>query len=256
MRKSFDDLVKLAHYLRSPEGCPWDREQSLNTVTPYIIEEAYETVQAIELNDMDEIIEELGDLFFQVIFASQIASEDGEFDIYEVIDRLHNKLVRRHPHVFGDEKAKNAEEAVKTWHSQKLKEKSRKRRLLEIPRTMPSLLRAHRVGEKASQVGFDWDSAEEVLPKVKEELSELEVEIKKKNKPEIEKEWGDLVFSLVNLGRHLKLNSEKATHRAIDGFIGRFSKVEDKAENLGKKLSDLTIQEMDQFWEEVKHEES
>lgn len=255
MKKNFNDLVKLARYLRSPEGCPWDREQSLNTVTPYIIEEAFETVQAIELQDKDEIVEELGDLFFQVIFASQIASEDGEFDINDVIDRLHNKLVRRHPHVFGDEKARDAEEAIKTWHKQKLKEKSRKRRLLEIPRTMPSLLRAHRVGEKASQVGFDWKNAEEVLPKVKEELSELETEMQKNNKPGIEKEWGDLVFSLVNLGRHLKLDSEKTAHGAIDVFIDRFSKVEDKAEQLGKELSDLSLQEMDELWDEVKAEE-
>jgi len=256
MKKSFDDLIELAHHLRSPEGCPWDREQSLDTVTPYIIEEAYETVQAIELRDRDEIIEELGDLFFQVIFASQIASEEEEFDIYEVIDRLYNKLVRRHPHVFGNEKAKNAEEAVKTWHKQKLKEKSRKRGLLEIPRTMPSLMRAHRVSEKAAQVGFDWKSAEEVLPKVKEELSELEAEIENNNRPGIEKEWGDLVFSLVNLGRHLKLDSEKTTHRAIEGFITRFSKVEDKAEELGKQFSDLSLQEMDELWEEVKNEEA
>lgn len=254
MKKNFDDLVELSRYLRSPEGCPWDREQSLDTVTKYIIEEAYEVVQAIELKDKDEIIEELGDLFFQVIFASQIASDDGEFDINEVIDRLHNKLVRRHPHVFGDEKAKDAEEAIKTWHKQKLKEKSRKRRLLEIPRTMPSLMRAHRVGEKASQVGFDWKSAQEVLPKVKEELSELEAEINNNNRAGIEKEWGDLVFSIVNLGRHLKLDSEKTAHRAIDGFIDRFSKVEDKAREKGKQLSDLTIQEMDELWEEVKTE--
>ena len=255
MKKSFEDLVELASYLRSPDGCPWDREQSLDSVTPYIIEEAYEVVQAIELKDKDEIIEELGDLFFQVIFASQMASEDGEFDIHEVIDSLHIKLVRRQPHVFGDEKAKDAEEAIKTWHRQKLKEKSRKRRLLEIPRTMPSLLRAHRVGEKASQVGFDWKSAEEVLPKVKEELSELEIEIKNNNQSGIEKEWGDLLFSLVNLGRHLKLDSEKIAHRAIDGFISRFSKVEDKAEKQGKELSGLTIEEMDELWDLVKSEE-
>jgi len=256
MKKNFDDLVELSRYLRSPEGCPWDREQSLNSVTPYIVEEAYEVVQAIEQKDKDEIIEELGDLFFQVIFASQIASEDGEFDINEVIDRLHNKLVRRHPHVFGDEKAKDAEEAIKTWHRQKLKEKSRKRRLLEIPRTMPSLLRAHRVSEKASQVGFDWKSAEEVLPKVKEELAELEEEIKNNNKEGIEKEWGDLVFSLVNLGRHLKLDSENTAHRGIDEFIKRFSRVEAIAEERGKELSDLTIEEMNELWEEVKGEGS
>jgi tetrapyrrole methylase family protein/MazG family protein len=256
MKKSFQDLVELSRYLRSPQGCPWDREQSLNTVTPYIIEEAYETVQAIELKDKDDIIEELGDLFFQVIFASQIASEDGEFDIEEVVDRLHTKLISRHPHVFGDEKAKDAQEAIKIWHKQKLKEKSRKRRLLEIPRTMPSLLRAHRVGEKASQVGFDWKSAEEVLPKVKEELSELEVEIKNQNGPGIEKEWGDLVFSIVNLGRHLKLDSEKTAHKAIDGFIGRFSQVEDKARKMDKQLSDLTLEEMDELWDLVKREEA
>jgi len=256
MKKNFDDLVELSRYLRSPEGCPWDREQSLNSVTPYIVEEAYEVVQAIEQKDKDEIIEELGDLFFQVIFASQIASEDGEFDINEVIDRLHNKLVRRHPHVFGDEKAKDAEEAIKTWHRQKLKEKSRKRRLLEIPRTMPSLLRAHRVSEKASQVGFDWKSAEEVLPKVKEELAELEEEIKNNNKEGIEKEWGDLVFSLVNLGRHLKLDSENTAHRGIDEFIKRFSRVEAIAEERGKELSGLTIEEMNELWEEVKGEGS
>jgi len=252
MKKNFNDLVELSKHLRSPEGCPWDREQSLDSVTPYIIEEAYEVVQAIELKDKDEIIEELGDLFFQVIFASQIASEDGEFDIEEVIDRLHNKLVRRHPHVFGDEKAKDAEEAIKTWHRQKLKEKSRKRRLLEIPRTMPSLLRAHRVGEKASQVGFDWKNAQQVLPKVKEELNELEVEINNKNPSGIEKEFGDLVFSIVNLGRHLKLDSESTAHKAIDSFINRFSKVEDKAQDMGKQLSELSLEEMDELWEEVK----
>jgi len=256
MKKNFNDIVELSKHLRSPEGCPWDREQSLDSVTPYIIEEAYEVVQAIELKDKDEIIEELGDLFFQVIFASQIASEDGEFDIEEVMDRLHNKLVRRHPHVFGDEKAKDAEEAIKTWHRQKLKEKSRKRRLLEIPRTMPSLLRAHRVGEKASQVGFDWKNAQQVLPKVKEELNELEVEINNKNRNGIEKEFGDLVFSIVNLGRHLKLDSESTAHKAIDSFINRFSKVEDKAQEKGKELSGLTIEEMDEdeLWEEVKSE--
>lgn len=254
MKKNFNDLVELSKHLRSPEGCPWDREQKLETLRPYIIEEAYEVVQAIELKDKDEIIEELGDLFFQVIFASQIASEDGEFDIEEVMDRLHNKLVRRHPHVFGDEKAKDAEEAIKTWHRQKLKEKSRKRRLLEIPRTMPSLLRAHRVGEKASQVGFDWKNAQQVLPKVKEELNELEVEINNKNRNGIEKEFGDLVFSIVNLGRHLKLDSESTAHKAIDSFINRFSKVEDKAQEKGKELSGLTIEEMDELWEEVKSE--
>lgn len=255
MKKSFDDLVALSKHLRSPEGCPWDREQTLGTLRPYIIEEAYEVVQAIETEDKDEIVEELGDLFYEILFASQIADENGDFSIDEVIDRLHNKLVRRHPHVFGDEKAANAQEAVKTWHRQKLKEKSRKRRLLDIPRTMPSLLRAQRVGEKASQVGFDWTSSEEVLAKVKEEVSELEEEMKSGNAAGIEKEWGDLVFSLVNLARHLKLDSEGAAHKAIDGFIGRFGRIEDLAASQGRELSELSLGELDVLWEEVKKEE-
>ena len=257
MKKNFQDLVELSKYLRSPEGCPWDREQTLETLRPYIIEEAYEVVQAIGAGDRDEIIEELGDLFYEILFASQIADENGEFDIEEVIDRLHIKLVRRHPHVFGEEKAANAEEAVKTWQRQKLKEKSRKKRqqrLLHIPRTMPSLIRAQRVGEKAAQVGFDWTDSNEVMSKVREEVSELEEEIKVDNQPGIEKEWGDLVFSLVNLARHLKLDSEGTTHKAIDGFIERFGKIEDLAESRGKELADLSLEELDELWEEVKNE--
>lgn len=254
MKKSFQELINLSRHLRSPEGCPWDREQTLDTLKSYIIEEAYEVVQAIESRDREELLEELGDLFYEVLFASQIAEESGEFGIDDVIDRLHNKLVRRHPHVFGEEKAANAEEAVKRWHTQKLKEKSRKRRLLHIPRTMPSLLRAQRVGEKASQVGFDWNDASEVIAKVKEELSELEEEMKKGDGVGIEKEWGDLVFSLVNLGRHLKIDAEGTAHKAIDGFIERFGRIEDKAEARGKELSELSLGEMDELWEEVKRE--
>ena len=256
MKKSFEDLVDLSLHLLGPEGCPWDREQTLDTLKSYIIEEAYEVVQAIESGDRDELVEELGDLFYEVLFASQIARESMGFGINDVIDVLHNKLVRRHPHVFGEEKAANAEEAVKRWHAQKLKEKSRKRRLLHIPRTMPSLLRAQRVGEKASQVGFDWSGAGEVVSKVREELSELEAEIKSGDVSGIEKEWGDLVFSLVNLGRHLNLDAEGAAHKAIDSFIERFGKIEDKAESRGKELSELSLGEMDELWEEVKKEKA
>lgn len=255
MKKNFQDLVELSRYLRSPEGCPWDREQTLETLRPYIIEEAYEVVQAIELGDKDEIIEELGDLLFEVIFAAQIANESGEFDIDEVTDRLHNKLVRRHPHVFGEEKAANAAEAIKTWHKQKLKEKTRKRRLLHIPRTMPSLMRAQRVGEKASQVGFDWEHAHEVLEKVKEEVCELEQEMKSGNVEKTEKELGDLIFSVVNLSRHLKLDTEGTAHKAIDGFIERFGRIEDLAESKGKELADMGLEELDKLWNQVKNEE-
>lgn len=252
MSKKFEDLVELARYLRSPEGCPWDKEQDLQKLKSYIIEEAYEAVQAIESEYIDEITEELGDLFFQVIFAAQIGSEEKKFDIDVIINQLHNKLIRRHPHVFGENKAKNAEEAVKSWQAQKLKEKKRKRRLLEIPANMPALLRAQRVGEKASNVGFDWQNAQDVFDKVEEELAELKIEINKGNKKGIEQEWGDLVFSIVNLGRHLDIDAETTANRAINKFISRFSKVEDRAKEQGRQLSDLSLTEMDDIWNEVK----
>lgn len=255
MKKNFEDIVELTTYLRSPDGCPWDREQDLNSIRSYIIEEAYEVVQAIESESEDEMIEELGDLLLQVVFASQIAKEDGRFDITDVLDRLHNKLVRRHPHVFGENKAKDAEEAVKSWHDQKLKEKSRKTRLLDIPRTMPALLRAQRVGEKASQVGFDWNNVQDVLDKVKEEIKEMEDEINSGKKENLEKEWGDLAFATVNLARHLNIDTEPVVHRSVEKFICRFGKVEDKAKEEGKVLTDMTLEEMDRLWEEVKDSE-
>jgi len=256
MKKTFDDLVELTAHLRSPEGCPWDKEQDLMSIRNYIIEEAFEVIQAIESESLDDMIEEFGDLLLQVVFASQIAKDENRFDITDIIDQLHNKLVRRHPHVFGEKKAKDAEEAVKSWHEQKLKEKSRKARLLNIPRTMPALLRAQRVGEKASQVGFDWDNIQDVLDKVKEEIKEIEQELSSGKTENLESEWGDLVFATVNLARHLKVDSETAAHRASEKFIGRFGKVEDLAKEKGKVLTDMTLEEMDKLWDEVKESES
>jgi MazG family protein len=252
MKKRFEDVIELSKYLRSSNGCPWDREQTLETLRSFIIEEAYEVIQAIELDNTQELKEELGDLLYQVIFVSQICSEEGKFSIEDVVNQLYYKLVRRHPHVFGEEKAKDAEEAVRRWHGQKMKEKARKRNLLEIPRSMPALLRAQRVGEKASQVGFDWEKATDVMDKVKEELEELQKAIQTNEQNSIEKEWGDLIFSLVNLARHLKLNAEASVHKAIDGFIERFHGIQEKAREKGKDLSELTLKEMDELWEEVK----
>lgn len=254
MKKKFEDVVELSKYLRSPEGCPWDKKQTLETLPPFILEEAYEVIQAIETADAEELKEELGDLLFQVVFASQMCSEEGKFGIEDVVDQLFHKLVRRHPHVFGEEKAKDAEEAIKRWHGEKLKEKTRKRNLLEIPRSMPALLRAQRVGEKASHVGFDWSKPEEVIEKVKEELEELEEAIESKERNAIEREWGDLVFSLVNLARHLKIDAEISAHRATDEFIRRFGRIEEKANEKGKNLSELSLKEIDEIWEEVKRE--
>ena len=256
MKKKFDDLVELTKYLRGPDGCPWDKEQDMLSLRSYIIEEAYEVIQAIESGVKEDIIEEFGDLLHQVVFASQIAQDENKFSIDEVIDQLHNKLVRRHPHVFGEKKAKDAEEAVKTWHSQKLKEKSRKHRLLDIPRSMPALLRAQRVGEKASQVGFDWDNINDVVNKIKEEVGEIEEEITKGNRDMMEQEWGDLFFAVVNLARHLKLESETVAHQSTEKFIERFSMVEDRAKEKGKTLTEMTLDEMDKLWEEVKKKQN
>lgn len=254
MKKSFEDLVELSKFLRSTEGCPWDREQTLNTIRTFILEEAHEVIQAIEMNDIEELKEELGDLLYQILFTSQICNEEGEFTVEDVLNQLYYKLIRRHPHVFGEEKAKDAEEAVKRWHGEKLKEKTRKRNLLQIPRSLPALLRAQRVGEKASQVGFDWGKTQDVIVKVKEELEELQKAISSNEQNSIEKEWGDLIFSLVNLARFLQIDAEVSAHKAIDVFIERFNRIEEKAKDMDKTLSELTLKEMDELWEEVKRE--
>jgi MazG family protein len=254
MKKSFEDLVELSKFLRSPEGCPWDREQTLNTLRTFILEEAHEVIQAIEMNDIEELKEELGDLLYEILFASQICNEEGGFTVEDVLNQLYYKLIRRHPHVFGEEKAKDAEEAVKRWHGEKMKEKTRKRNLLQIPRSLPALLRAQRVGEKASQVGFDWEKTQDVIVKVKEELEELQKAISSNEQNSIEKEWGDLIFSLVNLARFLQIDAEVSAHKAIDVFIERFNRIEEKAKDMDKTLSELTLKEMDELWEEVKRE--
>jgi MazG family protein len=251
--RTFQDLVELCEYLRGKDGCPWDKEQKLETLKAFIIEEAYEVVGAIESGDIDELEEELGDLLYQIVFASQICREEGKFGMDDVVTGLYNKLVRRHPHVFGEEKAKNAEEALKRWHGEKLKEGSSKTKLLEIPRSMPSLLRAQRVGEKASHVGFDWNSAKDVIEKVKEELKELQIELEGGSKESMEKEWGDLIFSLVNLARHLKIDAESVSHRSVDNFISRFRSLEGMAREMNKDLSELSINEMDELWDKIKN---
>jgi len=252
MKKNFQDLVELSNYLRSPEGCPWDREQTLKTLKSFIIEEAYEVIEAIDANDIDELKEELGDLLYQIVFASQICKEGGELNVDDVVDQLYHKLIRRHPHVFGARKAKDSDEALKRWHGEKLKEGSRKRNLLEIPRSMPSLIRAQRVGEKASHVGFDWTGSKDVIKKVEEELRELQVELEKGDSDSIKREWGDLIFSLVNLARHLKFDAETTVHSAIDNFIDRFSNIEEKAKDMNKSLSELSMDQLDALWEKAK----
>ena len=251
-KKTFHDIVLLARRLRAPGGCPWDREQTLESLRAYVLEEAYEVIQAIELGNTDGLIEELGDFLFQVVFISQIANEEGKFDVGDVTQRLHDKLVRRHPHVFGEKKAKDAAEALRTWNAEKLKEKKGKPDLEEVPRAMPSLMRAQRVGEKAARSGFDWSDASSVLAKVREELLELEREIEAGEKNRSREEWGDLVFSVVNLARHLDIDAETASHGAVEKFIERFSRFEEKVRAGKKEINALSEEQMDEIWEEAK----
>ncbi len=250
--KTFDDIVSLARRLRAPGGCPWDREQTLESLRAYVLEEAYEVIQAIELGDTDGLVEELGDFLFQVVFISQIASEEGKFGIGDVTQRLHDKLIRRHPHVFGEKKAKDADEALRTWNAEKLKEKKGRADLEEIPRAMPSLMRAQRVGEKAARAGFDWSDASSAFAKIKEELLELEREMEAGEKNRSREEWGDLVFSVVNLARHLDIDAETTSHGAVEKFIKRFSRFEEKAQAGEKEISALSMEQMDEIWEEIK----
>ncbi len=252
-KKTFEDVVSLARRLRAPGGCPWDREQTFESLRAYVIEEAYEVVQAIELGDTRGLVEELGDFLFQVVFISQIASEEGKFNVSDVIESLHDKLVRRHPHVFGEKKAGDSEEALKTWNAEKLKEKKGKSALAEIPKNMPSLMRAQRAGEKASRAGFDWDDLPPVLAKVKEEISELEREMEKGDSDKAAQEWGDLIFSMVNLARHLKIDAEIASREAVEKFVNRFSVLEKRVSERGKRIEELSLEQLDKIWrEEVK----
>ncbi len=250
---ALERLVNIMARLRSEEGCPWDRKQTRETLKPYLIEEAYELLEAIEKNDPHQIKEELGDLLFQIIFHCQIARERGEFDVWDVLESITEKMLNRHPHVFGDDRIKDASQVIQRWEEHKKREGKLKDSVLEgIPAALPSLLRAHRVQERASRVGFDWNKREEVYEKLKEELREFEAALESGNRDEIESEMGDLLFSLVNISRFSGINPEDALRRTTDKFIKRFRFIEEEARKQGKHISELTLSEMDNLWEEAK----
>jgi tetrapyrrole methylase family protein/MazG family protein len=250
---AFERLVNIMVRLRSENGCPWDKEQTRETLKPYLIEEAYELLEAIEKNDPHQIKEELGDLLFQIIFHCQIASEQGEFDVWDVLESITEKMLNRHPHVFGDDKIKDSSQVLQRWEEHKKREGKLKDSVLEgIPAALPSLLRAHRVQERASRVGFDWSKREKVYEKLKEELREFEAALEEGSKDEIESEIGDLLFSLVNISRFSGINPEDALRRTTDKFIKRFKYIEEEARKQGKHVSELTLSEMDNLWEEAK----
>ncbi|MFQ6111811.1 MAG: nucleoside triphosphate pyrophosphohydrolase [Nitrospinota bacterium] len=254
-RGDFKDLVDIMARLRSGKGCPWDREQTRQSLTPYLIEESYEVLEAIEGGNPDKLKEELGDLLFQILFHSQIAEEQGEFDIWAVIEDAKEKMIARHPHVFGKESADNPEEVLRHWEEIKRRERGNdpNSSLLDgVPRSLPALLRAHRVQTKAARVGFDWSRAEDVVSKAEEELAELKAALRERREFDARGELGDLLFSIVNLARHLSQDPEDALRGTIDKFCARFRKMERALAARGKSLDEVDLEELDRLWEESK----
>ncbi len=254
--KNIDDLIDIMNVLRGPNGCPWDREQTRESLKPYLLEESYEVLEAIEKNDIDLIIEELGDLLLQVIFHAQIASEDGEFALRDITDGIVNKLIIRHPHVFGDVKVSNESGALKSWEKSKREQKGINNytdMLSVIPKNLPELMRSYKVQQKAAIAGFDWESIDGPLLKLEEEIEEFKEAIISGENVDILGEAGDLLFSVVNVCRFLKVQPELALRGTTEKFIKRFEFIEQKALQIGKKLDKMNLKEMDVLWEEAKH---
>jgi tetrapyrrole methylase family protein/MazG family protein len=254
---NFQKLVDIMTLLRSNYGCPWDKVQTSESIKPYLIEETYEVIEAIDEKDPVKMKEELGDLLLQVVFHAQIAKDRGEFDINDVIDKISDKMVSRHPHVFGDAKFETPEEVTKQWQDRKREEGKLKDSALEgVPKELPSLLRAHRLQSRAAKVGFDWAKVEDVFGKLDEELEEFKEALEKKDKKEIEDELGDIFFVLVNISRFVGVNAEEALRKTISKFISRFRYIEMTAADEGRQLSDMTLEEMDALWNEAKKGET
>ncbi len=251
---SWDDLIEIMARLRL--GCPWDREQTHRTLLPYLIEETYEVVEAVESGDLDALCEELGDLLLQIVFHSQVATETGKFSIADVVNALSNKMVRRHPHVFGDAVIEDVDAQWRNWEKLKALEKTgrnRKSRLDGIPKQLGALQRGQRMQEKASRVGFDWPGVGGILDKLTEELQELaEARRTKQDDPHVREELGDVFFTLVNLSRALGIDAETAMRQANEKFYKRFGFMEERAAAGGKTLSDLSLDELEELWQLAK----
>jgi tetrapyrrole methylase family protein/MazG family protein len=249
VEKKFLEIVEIMRNLRGEEGCPWDKEQDHKSLRRYLVEEAYEVIDAIDLKDDKALKEELGDLLLQIIFHAQIAEERKAFNISQVLEALAEKLKRRHPHVFGRENFSSSKEVLRNW--EKLKGKEKEKGILEgIPLSLPALVYAFELQERASRVGFDWVNVEDVWEKVKEEISELEEAVKERKG--VEHEIGDLLFSIVNLSRHLGVDPEITLKKACEKFQKRFALIEKEAEKKGKQVSELSLKEMDRVWEKSK----
>tara|TARA_B110000908_G_scaffold169990_1_gene228381 strand:+ start:2086 stop:2859 length:774 start_codon:yes stop_codon:yes gene_type:complete len=247
---AFERLLDIMDELR--EQCPWDNKQTFESLRHLTIEETYELGDAILDNDLQEIKKELGDLLLHIVFYAKIGSEQNTFDIGDVANEICEKLINRHPHIYGDTKVDGADQVIKNWESIKLKEG--KSSVLEgVPKSLPALVKAFRIQEKAAGVGFEWDNAKDVLDKVKEEITEFNQEVEDQNHDKMEDEFGDVIFSLINYARYLKINPESALERTNKKFIKRFKYIEESAKNEGKVINELTLNQMEAFWNKAKN---
>jgi MazG family protein len=249
LSQSFLTLCKVMDELR--EKCPWDRKQTIQSLRPMTIEETYELGEAVLNNNWPSIKEELGDLFLHLLFYSRIAREENQFTLEDVLRSITEKLIIRHPHVYGDVKVNDEEEVKKNWEKLKLKE-GKESVLSGVPKGLPSLVKAHRIQEKVKQVGFEWENSSQVYEKIQEEMNELEEAIQQKNMVAVEEEFGDVLFSFVNYARFLHIDPDRALERTNQKFITRFKLLEDEVKQEGKELKEMTLQEMDEVWNRIK----
>lgn len=248
----FEDLIQIMKVLRSPDGCPWDREQTHASIRQYLIEEVYEVLETIDKNDDEKLKDELGDLLLQIVFHARIAEERGSFGIGDVVANVCRKMISRHIHVFGDAQAQDSDQALGNWESVKKEEKghiNHTQSLKDIPPMLPALMRSYKVQKKAANVGFDWDRVEDVFAKVDEEFKELKEAYKYETFEDMQGEMGDLLFAVVNAARFLKIEPEFALTKTTERFISRFSYIESNAE---KPLEEMTLEEMDKLWDRAK----
>ena len=269
--KKFKELVDVVAKLRAPGGCPWDREQSHETLKPFMVEETYEAIEAIDQKDYNKLCEELGDQLLHILMHAEMAAEEKKFDIYNVIETIKKKMIRRHPHVFppsrgcggrgGKKKVKTAEEVLERWEKikqEEIREAGEKHKgiLESIPQSLPALYRADKIQRHVARVGFDWDTVAGAWDKVHEEIDEIQTLLKKKSKSKkVKEEIGDLLFAIANVSRKLGIDAEEALQHSSSKFMRRFREIEREAKAKGKELKKMSLKEMDRIWEEVKREE-
>ena len=249
-KNKLEDLIQILKKLRSPNGCEWDKEQTHESLIPYLLEETYEVIEAIEDKDYDLLKEELGDLLLHIIFQAELASEGNKFNIYDSIQNINDKLIKRHPHIFSNQKDKSWQKG--SWELAKQEEKKRASILDGVPKALPALIKANRIQEKAAGANFDWVTTNQVYHKIDEELLELKEAIKTKNNDHIEEELGDVLFTIVNLSRHININPELALDKSINKFVGRFHKLEKHMKKNKLDFKNQSVDELDQLWNQIK----